>query len=219
MKNLIFTTTLLLVLNCYAGAQQKPINQALADSLAQWTILDQTAAGPRQGKTKDMSATEKKRYSDSVFALNGKRLKAIFERYGYPGFSLVGKKGSNDFWLMTQHCDHDVAFQEKVLAAMWAKVRLHDADAKNFAFLTDRVRVNTGRKQLYGTQVTYNTDSCQAIPKPLEDSLHVNERRKQIGMESLESYLNWMSQAHFEMNKAVYEKKGIHHAKLVPAND
>lgn len=219
MKNLIFTSTLLLVVSCYAAAQQKPINQALADSLAQWTILDQAAAGPPHGKTKDMNAAEKKRYSDSVFALNEKRLNAIFERYGYPGYSLVGKKESNDFWLMTQHCDHDVAFQEKVLVAMRAKVGLHDADAKNFAYLTDRVRVNTGRRQLYGTQVTYNVDSCQAVPKPLEDSSHVNERRKQIGMESLESYLNWMSQAHFEMNKAVYEKKGIHHAKFVPAND
>ena len=219
MKNLIFTSTLLFVVSCYAAAQQKPVNQALADSLAQWTILDQTAAGPPHGETKDMSAAEKKHYSDSVFALNEKRLKAVFKRYGYPGYSLVGKKGSNDFWLMTQHCDKDVAFQEKVLAAMWTKVELHDADAKNFAYLTDRVRINTGRKQLYGTQVTYNVDSCQAVPKPLEDSLHVNERRKQIGMESLESYLNWMSQAHFEMNKGVYEKKGIHHAKLVPAND
>jgi len=219
MKKLVFTTALLLVVYHYAGAQQKPVNQALADSLAQWTILDQTAAGPRQGKFKDMTTAERQRYSDSVFALNEKRLKAIFERYGYPGYSLVGKKGSNDFWLMTQHCDKDVAFQEKILAAMRAKVELHDADAKNFAYLTDRVRVNTGRKQLYGTQVTYNVDSCQAVPKPLEDSLHVNERRKQIGMESLESYLNWMSQAHFEMNKAVYEKKGIYHPKIVPEND
>lgn len=219
MKNLISITALLLVASCYAAAQQKPINQVLADSLAQWTILDQTAAGPRQGKFKDMTTAERKHYSDSVFALNETRLKTVFERYGFPGYQLVGQQGSNAFWLMTQHCDHDVAFQEKVLAAMRIKVELHDADAKNFAYLTDRVRINTGRKQLYGTQVTYNVDSCQAIPKPLEDSLHVNERRKQIGMESLESYLNWMSQAHFEMNKAVYEKQGIHHAKLVPAKD
>ena len=213
MKKLVFTTALFLIVSSYSVAQQKPVNQALADSLAQWRVLDQTAAGPRQGKFKDMTDAERNRYSDSVFALNEKRLKVIFDRYGYPGYSLVGKQGSNDFWLMTQHCDKDVPFQEKVLAAMRAKVELHDADATNFAYLTDRVRVNTGRKQLYGTQVTYNTDSCQAVPKPLEDSLHVNERRKQIGMESLESYLNWMSQAHFEMNKAVYEKKGIHHAK------
>lgn len=41
----------------------------------------------------------------------------------------------------------------------------------------NRVRLNTSQKQVYGTQVTYNIDSCQAIPMPLLDSLTVNQRR------------------------------------------
>jgi hypothetical protein len=213
MRNLVLIICLFLALS--VQAQQKPKNQALADSLAKWAVLDQTAAGPRQGRFKDMSSEERKRYSDSVFAINEHRLKGIFAQYGFPGYALVGEQGSTNFWLMTQHCDKDPAFQEQVLSAMQAQLKHHNADPKNFAYLTDRVRINTNRKQLYGTQVTYNTDSCQAVPKPLADSLNVNQRRKAIGLEPLESYLNWMSEAHFEMNKAVYEKKGIHHAKLV----
>jgi len=77
------------------------------------------------------------------------------------------------------------------------------------------VLINTGQKQLYATQVMYNTDSCQAIPKPLSDSLNVNRRRIAIGLEPIESYLNTMSTMHFEMNKAGYENKGIHHPKLL----
>lgn len=215
MKKSVFTLSLVLI-SCGAGAQHVQLNQALTDSLEQWAILDQTAAGPRQGRFIKMTTAERMHYSDSVFAANERRLKNIFERYGYPGFDLVGQKGSNHFWLMTQHCDKDVAFQEKVLEAMKAQVARHNADPKNFAYLADRVRINTGKKQLYGTQVTYNTDSCQAVAKPLEDSLNVNKRRKEIGLEPLEAYLNWMSQAHFEMNKATYEKKGIHRPKLVP---
>jgi hypothetical protein len=216
MKNIVLINYLLLLLAVQAQAQQKPKNQALADSLAKWAVPDQTAAGPRQGRFKDMSSEERKRYSDSVFAVNEVRLKQVFARYEFPDYDLVGEQGSNNFWLMTQHCDKDPHFQEKVLSAMQAQLKRHNADPKNFAYLTDRVRINTNRKQSYGTQVNYNLDSCQAVAKPLADSLNVNKRRKEIGLEPLESYLNWMSEAHFEMNKAVYENKGIHHAKQIP---
>ena len=197
-------------------AQHKIFNQALADSLAKWKVIDQTAAGPVQGKFKELSKSQLDDYRDSVFSTHLRLLNDIFNQYGYPGYDLVGEQGSNNFWLMVQHCDKDVAFQEKVLLAMKKELDRHNADPKNFAYLTDRVKINTGQKQVYGTQVTYNTDSCEAIPKALNDSLNVNNRRKAIGLEAIEAYLNMMSQMHFEMNQAVYEKKGIHQAKLIP---
>jgi len=208
---------LVLVVCCFSvQAQQKKINQPLADSLAKWAILDQTAAGPREGRFKEMTPAERAHYNDSVFAVNKQRLKSIFDKYGFPGYDLVGEKGSHNFWLMVQHCDKDVNFQQAVLKAMKAELPKRNADPKNFAYLADRISINTGRKQIYGTQLTYNTDSCQAIPKPLEDSINVDKRRAAIGLESIESYLNWMSQMHFDMNKEVYEKKGIHQPKLIP---
>ncbi|MBB6130959.1 DUF6624 domain-containing protein [Mucilaginibacter lappiensis] len=143
-------------------------------------------------------------------------LSNILKHYGYPGYDLVGEKGSNAFWLMAQHSDYDPALQERILAAMKPELTKHNADPKNFAYLTDRVRLNTGRKQLYGTQVTYRNDSCQAIPRALTDSLAVNARRKEIGLEPIESYLNWISQIHFETNKSLFEQKGIHKPKLLP---
>ncbi len=117
---------------------------------------------------------------------------------------------------MVQHCDKDPAFQQKILTAMKKEVDAGNADGKNYAYLIDRVNVNTKKKQIYGTQVTYNTDSCQAVPRQLVDSLNVNQRRKQVGLGSIEEYLNMMSQMHFDMNKEVYEKKGIHKPKLIP---
>ena len=216
-QTLGYVGMVVLMAGCFtARAQSKNIDQPLADSLAKWAILDQTAAGPPAGRFKEMTTAERVHYSDSVFALNGHRMKAIFDKYGFPGYNLVGEKGSNNFWLMVQHCDKDVNFQQMVLKAMKAELPQHNADPKSFAYLADRVSINTGRKQIYGTQLTYNTDSCQAIPKPLEDSLNVNKRRAAIGLEPIESYLNWMSQMHFDMNKAVYEKKGIHQPKLIP---
>ncbi|WP_342648605.1 DUF6624 domain-containing protein [Mucilaginibacter sp. CSA2-8R] len=197
-------------------AQSKSFNQSLADSLAKWAVLDQTAAGIIDARLRALGTTRLQQYRDSVYALNGQRLKGVIRRYGFPGYDLAGKKGSHNFWLMAQHCDKDVPFQRQVLKAMKAELPKHNADPKDYANLTDRVLLNTGQKQLYGTQLTYRTDSCQAIPKPLRDSLSVNTRRKAIGLEPIEANLNWMSQLHFDMNKAAYEKMGIHAPKLLP---
>jgi len=199
----------------FAYTQDNKLNQPLVDSLAKWVILDQTAAGPPKGRFKEMAREDKQRYSDSIFITNERRLIAVFNKYGYPGYDLVGKTGSNNFWLMVQHCDKNVSFQQTVLKKMKAEVAKRNADPKNFAYLTDRVLLNTSQKQFYGTQVTYNTDSCQAIPKPLKDSISVNKRRTEIGLETIENYLNLMSQWHFDMNKEVYERKGIHQPKLL----
>lgn len=199
----------------FAYTQGKKFNQALTDSLAKWALLDQTAAGPPTGKLKDMTHAQRQHYNDSIFAANERRLMIVFDKYGFPGYDLVGKAGSNNFWLMVQHCDKNVGFQKEVLKKMKAELPKRNADPKNFAYLTDRVLLNTSQKQVYGTQLTYDIDSCQAIPKPLMDSLNVNKRRTEIGLEPIESYLNLMSQFHFEMNKAVYETKGIRKPKLL----
>jgi hypothetical protein len=191
--------------------QPKKFNHALADSLGQWEVLDQTAAGMSTNRLKTMKPEQFERYKDSVFSLNEQRLKGVMKQYGFLGYDLVGQKGSNNFWLIIQHCDKDVDFQKQVLKAMRAELKNNNADPKNYAYLTDRVLLNTGKKQLYGTQLAYNTDSCQAVPKPTRDSLLVNQRRLEIGLEPIENYLNWMSQMHFDMNKAVYLKKESKH--------
>ncbi len=211
MRNILLILCLICASLSSTQAQTKKFNQPVADSLAKWAELDQTAAGVK-------GAWQTQHYKDSVFNLNEQRLKGVLQRYGFPGYDLVGEKGSNNFWLMVQHCDKHVPFQQKVLKAMKAELPKHNADPKNYAYLTDRVLINSGKKQLYGTQLQYRFDSCQAVPRPLQDSLAVNNRRKDIGLEPIESYLNWMSRLHFDMNKEVYEKKGIYKPKLLIEN-
>jgi hypothetical protein len=198
-----------------AGAQSKHFDQPLADSLAKWVVVDQIAAYVQKGDFKKMNHEQWLHYKDSVFSTHQVLLKKIFDKYGFPGYDLVGKQGSNNFWLMVQHCDKTPEFQLEVLKAMKPELRKNNADSKNFAYLTDRVNLNLGKKQIYGTQVTYRLDSCQAIPKPLADSLNVNSRRKEVGLEPIEDYLNMMSEMHFEMNKPFYEGRGIHKPKLL----
>lgn len=185
---------------------------ALKDSLAKMVIWDQKVAGFQpEHKIDD---PKRKEFQDSVFTSHYIRLQKILSDYGYPGFDMVGKQGSRDFWLLVQHLDKWPVFQQKVLDAMEKQVLKKNASSGDYAYLTDRVRLNTNRNQWYGTQVSYNTDSCQAIFRPTENPESLNKRRKNVGLDSIEEYLNKMSELHFKMNKDNYEKRGIKGPKL-----
>lgn len=209
-------TTVLAIACLHSIAQTKKFNQPLADSLAKWVKVDQIAAYIRTDEYKNWSDERWDKFKDSVFTTHQRILADVFKKYGYPGYDQVGKVGSNNFWLMVQHCDKQPDFQTQVLKAMKNEVDKNNADPKNFAYLTDRININTGQKQVYATQLTYNTKLCQAMPRPLVDSANVNIRRKQVGLEPVEVYLNQMSRLHFEMNKKNYEEQGIHEPKIIP---
>ena len=53
---------------------------------------------------------------------------------------------------MVQHADHDPEFQKRVLNLRRAEVEANNTDARDYAYLTDRVQINTGEEQIYGTQ-------------------------------------------------------------------
>lgn len=180
-------------------------NQTLADELNKMAKTDQVAAYIPQEKHKDPSKEDWNTFKD------------IFSENGFAGYDAVGQESSKDFWLMVQHCDHNPTFQKKVLENMKIEVDNKNADPGNYGLLEDRINSNTGNAQIYGTQVTYNfnTDTGQAYPKTLEDSVNVNKKRKPIGLEPLEVYLNEMTKMHYEVNKEGDLKlKGIKELKL-----
>jgi hypothetical protein len=184
-------------------------NEALANELERMAEIDQVAAYIPQGKYKELSRNAWKAFKDSVFTANQKRASEIFDEYGFVGFDLVGETGSQNFWMIVQHSDHAPEFQKAVLEKMKVEVDRQNAVPSNYGLLVDRVNLNTGKAQVYGTQVTYNMASGQAYPKTLADSANVNARRISIGLAPLEDYLNEMTKMHFEMNKENYIKKGV----------
>lgn len=187
-------------------------NAHLATQLKEMTAIDQYYAGaPKDQYEGDWDTWYVAR--DSVERMHQKVLIDIIAKHGYPGYDLVGKEGESNFWVMTQHCDFDPTWQQSVLLLLKAQVDKNNADANNYGYLVDRVRKNTGRPQLYGTQVDYDQDG-QAFIKELENRDQVNERRAALGMEPLESYLNDITRSHFEMNKEHMLSKGIMKPKL-----
>jgi hypothetical protein len=115
---------------------------------------------------------------------------------------------------MVQHSDHLPAFQKEVLEKMKTEVEKGNATPSNYGLLVVRLKLNTGEKQIYGSQVDYNIETCQAYSRNLADSVNVNKRRKSIGLEPMEEYLNRMTESHFKMNKQFYSDRGISEPKL-----
>ena len=120
--------------------------------------------------------------------LNEIKAKAIIEQYGYPGYDLVGD-ASDDFWAIIQHCDDDVAFQERVLILMKKQVDKNNASKPNYAYLTDRVLVNKNQKQIYGTQLQRDKKTGRFSPFPLKYPKMVDKLRKEMGLEPLDNYV------------------------------
>jgi hypothetical protein len=125
-------------------------------------------------------------------------LKEVVTKHGWPSKSLVGGQGAKDAWILVQHADTDRDFQQKCLDLMKALPK-DEVDPRDTAYLTDRVLVGIGKQQLYGTQVIFKDGKL--IPNPIENPDQVDERRKAIGMESLQEYLKFVEQAYLPAEK------------------
>lgn len=114
---------------------------------------------------------------------NTQWLKALVAQRGWPGKSMVYLDGAQAAWLLAQHADDDPAFQQQVVTLLAAAVEKGEATGSQLAYLTDRVRVGRGEKQLYGTQFTQT--EAGLVPAPIEDAANVDARRSVIGLGTL----------------------------------
>jgi hypothetical protein len=71
--------------------------------------------------------------------------------------------------------------------------RPDELDQQNLAYLTDRVRVNTGQRQRYGTQFWID-DTGVFGPRPMENADRVDEYRIAVGLGPFEEYRQRMIQ-------------------------
>jgi len=116
---------------------------------------------------------------------NTEKMKSIIKKYGWPTFSLVGKKSSNLAWLLVQHSTHDLKFQEECFFLLKKAVKKNDALPKNLAYLIDRIRTLKNKPQLFGTQFKTSIDG-NPIPFPIYKPKEIDKRRKKYGLDTFE---------------------------------
>jgi VWFA-related protein len=73
------------------------------------------------------------------------------------------------------------------LPVVIAAVKQGEGEKRQVADLVDRMRVDSGMKQLFGTQVRVANGFL--VLTPIEDEAHVDDRRKQFGMSPLAEHL------------------------------
>ena len=116
---------------------------------------------------------------------NAKILNNIIDTIGYPTTDKVGIKANEAAWLIIQHSISQPELMKKCAALLKSAVRENKASPQNLAYLTDRIAVFEEKLQLYGTQFDWD-ENGNLSPNPYDNLTKVNERRKSIGLNTLE---------------------------------
>ena len=116
---------------------------------------------------------------------NAKILNNILDTIGYPTIDKVGIKANEAAWLIIQHSIIQPDLMKKCATLLKSAVRENKASPQNLAYLTDRIAVFEEKLQLYGTQFDWD-ENGNLSPNPYDDLAKVNERRKSIGLNTLE---------------------------------
>jgi hypothetical protein len=136
-----------------------------------------------------------------IDATNTARIKAIIKQHGWPGPKLIGRDGTDAFFLLAQHADP--AFQKKLLPLVQTAYRRGILTGQNYALFTDRVLVQTGKRQIYGTSTKPidQWNGREPVFEPIEDEANVDKRRAAVGLMPLSEYREFMKQLYFPQEK------------------
>ena len=126
-----------------------------------------------------------------VHEKNNRRIKEIVNKYGWPGNDLVGKKGADAAWLITQHAVLDLEFMNFCLPLLNEAVINKQAEGRHLAFLKDRTLTMAGKPQIYGTQFDTNEEG-KMVPLPIENPDIVDDLRAELGLETMKERTSFM---------------------------
>lgn len=129
---------------------------------------------------------------------NANALNEIVEKEGWPGISKVGLEGSRAAWLIAQHSICTPDLQRKFLKHLTEAEKRGDVPSKQVAWLTDRIRFNEGKAQVYGT--VYDWNEFGELTCEIESPEKIDQLRESVGLPPFKQAL--------EREKLAIEKEG-----------
>lgn len=115
--------------------------------------------------------------------VNNHKIAKIINEYGYPTQKMIGRRGMFYFSVLIIHQDSDINLQKGCLESC-------DFSPKDKAYLTDRVLVDSGQKQIYGTQFQLDAGTKRLVPRPLKNLRLVDKLRREAGLKPLKVELD-----------------------------
>lgn len=182
---------------CLGFSQEEVENKNLQTELIMMYVDDQAVRGNMMNdiilKYNIDTSQITQKCAIQVDEKNRNRLKVIFKEHGFPTMKLVGKDAMNGIFLMVQHSDMDKQWQKSQLENIEKAVKNGDMDGQSYAYLYDRIQINSGQGQLYGTQFEKVDPINKAVElAPTEDKDYLDKRRMEIGMMPIEMYKKLM---------------------------
>lgn len=127
-------------------------------------------------------------YNEEMAKLHNKNARALddlIDAIGFPTIDKVGKEANEAAWLIIQHSIGQPDFMRKCAKLLEKAVNDDQANPMNLVYLTDRIAVFEGSPQLYGTQFDWD-ENGELSANPYDDAVKVNQRRKSVGLNTLE---------------------------------
>jgi outer membrane protein OmpA-like peptidoglycan-associated protein len=122
-------------------------------------------------------------------SMNLIKVKAVLDNYGWLGPDVIGAEGNLTLFLVIQHSDRKT--REKYLPIMREAVKTGNAQSSALALLEDRVALEQGKEQIYGSQIITSSTTGKDTLAPVEDFANVDKRREAVGLGPLDKYLEY----------------------------
>ncbi len=118
---------------------------------------------------------------------NAEALDQLIAEHGWPTVSQVGAKGAQLAWEIAQHANCTPDLQRKFFKLLGQAAAQGEAAKQHVALLSDRIRFNEGRPQIYGTVLDWNEQG--ELSCTLQNPDMVDELRKAVSLPPFEQSL------------------------------
>jgi hypothetical protein len=116
---------------------------------------------------------------------NKRKLLELLDTYGWPTATSVTEYAAAGAALIINHTTYEIRSQ--YFPMLEEAFKQGEAQPLRYAKMRDRLLVEEGKKQLYGTQLKF--ENSERVPYPIEQPEYVDKRRAGIGLGPLNIYL------------------------------
>lgn len=154
-----------------------PIEIVEVDCFKKGKILDSVYLSDRRIRQQNVSITQFGQEDHR----NQEMVISIIEKCGMPTLNEVSKTQMEAIWFALQHTNKK--HRKKYFPKIEAAVKNGDLSKEKYALMKDRILMDEGKPQIYGSQIK------NGKLYKLESPEKVNERRKEMEMGPIEEYL------------------------------
>ena len=128
---------------------------------------------------------------------NERELLKLLDIYGWPTASSVTEYAAAGAALIINHTTYEIRSQYYPMLEQ--AFNQGEAQPLRYAKMTDRLLVEEGKKQLFGTQ--WKFENSGRVPHPIEEPEYVDKRRAEIGLGPLDVYLKERFDIEWKVNQ------------------